>query len=64
MVEDKINHSIDVYTSNTSDPTQIINIAANSDNDDKTIITSNRTQDTPKVHNVHPATNKSMAETA
>ena len=64
MVADKCNHSIDVYANNTSDPTQIINITATSDDDDKMIITSNRTQDTPKVHNVHPATNKSMAETA
>ena len=64
MIADKCNHSIDVYANNTSDPTQIINVTATSDNNDKTIISSNWTQDAPNVRNVHATTNKSMAATA
>jgi hypothetical protein len=46
------------------DPTQIINVAAVIDDDDKTIVTSNWAQDTPTIRNVHATTNKSMAATA
>ncbi len=64
MIADKCNQSIDIYANNTSDPTQIINVTTTSDNNDKTIITSNRTQDAPNVHSVHATINKSMAATA
>ena len=63
MIASKLNHSIEFYA-NTSDPTQIINVTAISDDNDKTIITSNWTQDMPIVRKVHASNSKSMAETA
>ena len=62
-IANKCNHSINVYA-NTLDPTQIINVTANIDDNDKTIITSNWTQDVPILRKVHATNSKSMAETA
>ena len=64
MIADKCNQSIDIYANNTLDPIQSINVTTTSDENDKTIITSNRTQDAPNVRSVHATTNKSMAATA
>ena len=63
MIANKCNHSIDIYA-NTSDPTQIINVAAVIDDDDKTIVTSNRTQDVPNERKGNDTTRKSLAATA
>ena len=63
MIASKLNHSIEFYA-NTLDPTQIINVTASSDNNDKTIITSNRTQDLLIVRKVHASNSKLMAATA
>ncbi len=43
-VATKFNHSVDVYA-NTLYPTQILNATTEVNDDDKTIVTSNRTQD-------------------
>jgi len=50
--------------STQADPTQIINATAVIDNYDKTIVTSNRTQDGPKELKRNDTTRKSMASTA
>ena len=64
MVADKCNQSIDIYANDTLDPTQIINATVVIDDDDKTIITLNWTQDMPNVHRGNATSNKTMAATA
>ena len=63
MIADKFNQSIDVYA-NAMDPTQIINATAEVDDDDKTIVTSNQTQDLSTVIKGCAPTGMTIAATA
>ncbi len=59
----KFNHSVDVYA-NTPYPTHTINATTEINDDDKTIITSNQTQDLSNVLKGHVTKQTTIAATA